>query len=460
MRIISLFLVWALVCLGVGLRSFKADSYPVDNNDDGLFYTWAGITFWENPLKPITHSIFDTNNSALIWRSQFMDFIPIERFGMKIVRPWLDHPPLGAALIGLPAKLLGYKGFEPIPQLIVRLPALVASIGTLFLTYVLGKKLFGEKVGRLGLIFLATVPYYVVAHRQSFLENILTPIFLGSLVFLLRFLKTKRKLDLIILMVLAFLSGWIKVPGFAVSFMLAGWLWYKKEIRAFVTILIIGMASILSYIGYGLLVDKQMFIKTLTNQGVRGAFVNSFFDTITNPRFYGEFHDGWYVLGFIFSWWLLTKYRQEKFKFFAFFLASWSLVLFLVAGRFNNSPWYYYPLIPFGAMAIGYYAHQLLKRPSLFLALPFWLLGLTGFDLLKIEINPTYLRLTTIIFFIPFFLKLIRKSSLINKLTFLMTRIFLIGLVLLNIYVSLRYTVVHCTEERCLAPTKIILNYD
>ncbi|MBU1499445.1 hypothetical protein KKE48_01085, partial [Patescibacteria group bacterium] len=322
----------------------------------------------------------------------------------------------------------------------------VASIFTLWLTYVLGKNLFGEAVGRLSLLFLATVPYYVVAHRQSFLENFLTPLFLGSLILL-------RKNKIYWAAILAFFCGWIKIPGFAVPLMMALWLWRKKEAKAAAIMLVTGATSILSYLGYGLLAGKEAFLFILANQSDRGAFVSSFFNTITNPRFYGEFHDGWYILGFIFSLVMLTKFNQEKFKFYNWFLSLWLLVLFLTAGRFNNSPWYYYPLIPFGAMAIGYFANQLLKKPSLFLILPFWLLGFTGFDLLKIEINPTCLRLATIFFFIPFVLNL-------KKISFWLVRIFLIALVLLNIYVTLRYPTVHCLEERCLAPKKVILNYD
>ncbi|MFH0943532.1 MAG: hypothetical protein V1810_05190, partial [Candidatus Beckwithbacteria bacterium] len=177
---------------------------------------------------------------------------------------------------------------------------------------------------------------------------------------------------------------------------------------------------------------------------------NSFFETITKPHFYGGFNDGWYILGFIFSFLMLTKLKKEKNKFFNWFLSLWLLTLFLATGRFNNSPWYYYPLIPFGAIAIGYFVNQLLKRSSLGLILPFWLLGFTGLDLLKIDMNSTLLRLGTIFFFIPFVLN-------IKKVTFWLVRLLLIILVLINIYVTLRYPTVHCQEERCLAPTKIIL---
>ena len=182
--IISLIIVWALIILGVSLRSFKADVYPVDNNDDGLHYTWAGMNFWQNPLKPSTHSIFDEGNLSLKWRSQFMDYIPILRFGLKIVEPWQDHPPLGAALIGLPAKLLGYQPYALVPQMIVRWPAIIASILTLYFTYLIAKEWFSEKVAKLSLVGLATVPYFVIAHRQAFLENFLTPLFLINVYFI------------------------------------------------------------------------------------------------------------------------------------------------------------------------------------------------------------------------------------------------------------------------------------
>ncbi len=433
--IIALSLTWFLIFLGVFLRSYKADVYPVDNNDDGLFYAWAGLSLYQNPFKPASHSIFDKDNPALIWRSQFMDYQPLDRFGLKLTQPWLDHPPLAALIIALPAKLLGYKTFEIIPQIVVRYPAIIASIFTLWLTYLLALTLFNRRVALWSLTFLATVPYFVVAQRQSFLENFLTPVFLGSW---LAFLNKKYKLA----MLLSFLTGWMKVPGFAVPFMFA------LKSRRFA---IVGVASILTYLGYGWLTGGKFFWQIITNQGVRGAFVNSFFDEMTKPHFYGGFSDGWYVLGFALIFLMLTKFKQEKFNLYNWFMASWLLVLFLVSGRFNNSPWYYYPLIPFLSINLGYFTTQTLKANNLFMALPFWLLGLTGFDLIAIDIPTTWLRLATIGFFAPFVFNF-------KKISFWFLRLLLLILILLNIYVTLRYPTVHCLQERCLAPIKIIIN--
>src|SRR3989344_1707112 len=439
--IISLFAVWILIILGVSLRINQADIFPADNNVDSLFYGWAGISFWDNPFNLASHSIFEAGNPDLIWRSQYKDFIPWERFSLKITQPWFDHPPLGTAIIGLPAKLLGYPAFAQIPTLIVRFSALAASILALLFTYIIASRLFGTKIGRLSLLFLATTPYFVFAHRQAFLENILTPVFLAALIALL-----KNKLDLAA--ILAFFCGWIKAPGFAVPFMIGFWLLRQKQLKPAVKFFLTGAASILAYFGYGLLAGKEAFFFILQQQGARGAFVSSFFDTLTMPHFYGGFDDGIYVLSIILSFLMLTKSKTKNFRFFNWFLSLWLVVIFLGAGRNNNSPWYWYPLIPFFSISLGYFTNQALSSNSFFLILPFWLLGLTGFDLLKIDVPSAWLRLVTIIFFTPYVLNL-------KKITFWLTRIFLISLIIFNIYVTVNYPAVYCHYEKCPKPIKI-----
>jgi 4-amino-4-deoxy-L-arabinose transferase-like glycosyltransferase len=457
--IISSVLVWLVILLGVFLRSFRADSFPIDNNDDGLFYVWAGNSFLDNPAAPISHSIFDKNNPWLIWRSQFMDYIPIERFGFKIVQPWFDHPPLATVLVALPARLLGYRQWEQIPHLIVRYPAIIASIFTMLFTYLLAKKLMGKVKAKWGLLFLATVPYFVLAHRQSFIENFLTPLFLLALLYLIKLVEYGRRKDLLILMPLAFLTGWFKISGFSIPFMIAAWLWYKKKIKFGWCLAVTGAISILSYLAYGLMAQPQAFLQTILNQGVRGAFVSSFFFGLTRPEFYGEFNDGWYILGFLFSFLLLWQYKKnDKIKFFGWFFLGWLIVLFMTAGRLSNSPWYRYPLIPFMAMAIGYYVDELMKKNSIFLVAPLFLLGLTGFDLLNIEINSSLLRWLSLGFFTVYALDFVWPKNIFKRARFWLTRMFVVSLVILNIFVSLKYSTSHCSRQRCLTPQKIILD--
>jgi len=303
-------------------------------------------------------------------------------------------------------------------------------------------------------LFLATIPYFVVAHRQAFLENFLTPLFLLTWYDLIKYFKYKNKKDLYKVMVFSFLGGWVKIVGFSVPLMMAGWAWIKKEYKVVKKLIITGVVSIGAYLGYAYLVSWPAFMQMLGNQGTRGAFVNSFLDGLTQPEFYGAFRDGWYVLGLIMALMLLIS---KKSKAFSWFMTAWLVVIFLTSGRLATSPWYRYPLIPFMAMALGYYFNQFLKKDSLYLGLPFWLLGLTGFDLLRIEVPTMILRLATLGFAGVFGLRLISKAKLVKKMAYLTSRVFLISLVLLNIIVILRFSTIHCSHEQCLAPFKIIL---
>lgn len=439
------------------LRTYRADKFPTSNNDDGLFYVWAGNSFFASPFSVVSHSIFEQNNAALTFRNQFEDYDPVNRFGMKIVRPWFDHPPLGPALISLPARALGYTDIEQIPHLIVRAPALIASVFTMLLTFLVATTLFGESIGLYSLVFLATVPYFVFAQRQSYLENFLTPIFMLAMWLLLQYQEKKKMWLFILCMVFSASCGWIKIPAFSVPFMVAVWLFHSKEIKKGFVAIGTGVLSIGAYLAYGFISSSTIFLQTITNQGVRGAFAGSFYDTLTNPHFYTSFTDGWYVLGLIFGLFLLMKYKANRqHAFYSWFLSAWLIVLFLVSGRLNNSPWYKYQLIPFMAIALGFYAKKFLDEASLFLFVPFYLFGLMGFELLGIPVEATVLRLATLCFAAPFALSfMFEQSKMIERVTKLTAKALFVALIVLNIVVSIQYPFVYCQNNQCIVPERI-----
>lgn len=457
--IFIILLIWVLIGIGAVLRTYRGDVFPIDNNDDGLFYVWTGSSLLSNPNQVHSHTIFDSTNHALIWRSQFYDYVPHLRFGMKIVEPWFDHPPLGSIFAGLPAHLLGYTQVEQIPHMIVRYPALLASIATLFLIFVLAKQLFGTKAALFALLFAATTPYFVFAHRQAYLENFLTPIFLGSVVSYVQYSKTKNKWQLYLSLFLAGICGLIKIPAFSVPLMLAGWSLYKKDRQAYIAYGVVFTISVASYLWYGYSTNSQFFFETIANQGVRGMYLSSFIESFIRPIFYGEFMDGLYILGLIFSFVLLIKgEKTEGEKLFAWLFMSWLLVLFLVSGKYNNSPWYRYPLIPYMSIALGVYTKELLEKKSLFIVAILLLFGFSGYNLAGIELSSTLLRVATITLVAPFillfFFPKIKFLNLLSNLTFVV----LLGLIVFgNLLAIKEYPYRHCEKEPCLAPTKIVI---
>jgi 4-amino-4-deoxy-L-arabinose transferase-like glycosyltransferase len=444
------------------LRAHNADAFPIDNNDDGLFYVWAGTSFIEHPLQVRSHSIFDEGNEKLLWRSQYHDYYPHLRFGMKIVQPWFDHPPFGPLLIGWPAYLLGFVQVEQIPQLIVRYPALIASIWTLFFTYLLAKKLFSKRIAFFALVFMAIVPYFVFAHRQSYLENFITPLFLGAAVSFLYYTETKLKRYIWVAAILVFLCGWIKIPAFAVPFMFVGWSLYIKDSFSTKLFFWTGVISFVSYLGYGFLADSHFFLDTLLNQSGRGMYLSSFVSSMTNPQFYGTFLDGQYTLSLILSFFMVVQSKKDKsLQFYSWFFMSWLLVLFLVSGELNNSPWYRYPLIPFMAIALGHVAEELWQSRNLFLAGVFILFTLSGFDLAGISFTSDMLRIGVLMLYLPFVAEYLFPKKYVSKFVAKVAVIGLFGTIIVaNLLAIHRYPDLKCQQGDCLLPTKIQLSRD
>jgi 4-amino-4-deoxy-L-arabinose transferase-like glycosyltransferase len=462
---ISIIAMWLIVIVGVFLRTHNADNFPVSNNDDGLIYTWAGASQLNDPTNFVSLTIFDQGNESLIWRSQYKNFIPHQEFGMKITRPWFDHPPLGVLIIGTIPHLLGYDNIEQMPHMIVRFSAILASIFTMILTFELAKKLFNKKAAFLSLAFMATIPYFVFAQRQAYLENFMNPIFLASLILIIKYFDSKKTKYFVGSLLAALFLGWMKIIGFAIPFMLAGWLLKNKKTKEGIITIGANIVSIASYAAYGLLINKQAFLQLLSSQGERGAFVSSFYKAMTSIEIYQSFDSGWYVLGLVLSIALMVgviknKKEEKGRELFSWFFITWLIILFILSGRYNNSPWYRYPLIPFMSIAIGYFTAAAIKTKDLFKAGILFLLGLTGLDLISVEMNSTMVRLITLGYFGALASHYIFDNKITKLLADLVIKLFIIFLIALNIFVVFKYySTTYCNEDvHCLTPTKIILN--
>lgn len=453
-------LVWLIILLSMFLRVYKADYYPIHNNDDSLFHVWAGTSLYKNILKPASLSIFTQDNKSLFWYSQYNNTDVIRRFSFRLEQPYFDQPPLAMFFIGLPAQLLGYTDFVQIPQLLVRIPSLIISIFSLYFTYILAKKLFNQKAALLSLLVYGLTPYYIFSHRQPYLENFLTPVFLLALIKLINYLKKPTKASFIALILLSFISGWIKIIGFGLPLIISFWLLKNKKIKAFLKIFLTGILSFLCCLGYGLITDWQQFKFILLNQGVRGMYPSSFFHIITNPEFYEIFKDGFYILGFIMSFFLVMKAKEDKkIEFFSINFLLWLGLIILTAGVNNNSPWYRYPFLPFLSIATGYYLNLLIENPtmtSLFLIL---ILGFTNLDLLKIKISSSSLRIIYLLTISPFLIKYLLPAS--KKLGIFCRFIVIILLILIftiNALIPLKIIDLKCQQDSCLIPEKIVLD--
>jgi len=451
-------LVWLIIFFSMLLRTYKADFYPIHNNDDSLFHVWAGISNFKNFKKPASLTIFTLKNQAMFWNSQYNNYDTVRRFSFRLEQPYFDQPPLAMFFIALPAKIFGYTDFVQVPQMLVRIPVLIASIFSLYLTYILAKRLFNTKVALLAILVYGLTPFYIFSQRQSYLENFLTPVLLFGFINLFNYLAKPKSINLLILIIVSLISGWIKIIGFGLPLIIAFWLLKKKAIKPFFLIILSGGFSFLLYLLYGLSINAEQFRFLLHAQSIRGMYLSSFFSILTEPKFYEPFNDGLYLFNFFAMFFIFVNNKYfNKIKFLALNFTFWLIFIILTTDP-GNPPWYRYPLFPLLSIASGYYLNYLLEKPTLVTLFPLILLGFTNLDLLSITYNHLFLRigflLIIFLFILQYFLpplpKIIRLYK--NLTIVILTIIFLI-----NCYVPLKYLSNRCKISNCLLPDKIVV---
>jgi hypothetical protein len=132
----------------------------------------------------------------------------------------------------------------------------------------------------------------------------------------------------------------------------------------------------------------------------------------------------------------------------------------MLTGRWNNSSWYRYQLIPFIAIAIGKYLYDTFKNPSILRITPLLLLGFTGFDLLEIDIPSSVFRAAVFAVFGLLAALYVFKSRLSTKTLQITLVVIIFAITALNIYTILNYPEFNCSRHDCLQPTRvqIVLN--
>lgn len=444
------------------LRVYHLDRYPLDANSDGLTYTWVGSSMWSEPLDPQGVSMFVANNPNLFWFSHYNYYDTVRKYDFRLVSPFLDQPPFMMPLLGILPRAFGYSDFEPIPEVLVRLPAILASAATLALTYLLGRKLFGRKIGLLAVMILGWTPYFVFAHRELFLENLLTPLYLLGLVLVW---ESQKKISFKLGLILTLLAGvapLFKVAGVVLSAALGFWLWYFKHRGWSVVVLGAGLLGLVSYVAFGWLLHPEAFSWVLQAQSSRGVYAAAFGDFLFKAEFYESFKDGWYLLGWI-SWIWLAWSRPKDLE--TRFVVITGLIMVIgvmgLAGPQNNFPWYRYPMFPFLSLSVALLIQKFWQRPTAASLTVLSFFGLANAHFLSSQWpifgNSVLLRLGWLVLLGLMLLSETKAIPNAAKWQRLMLGMLLALGLSLNILVSLSYPKVFCSLQECKLPTKIVV---
>ena len=96
------------------------------------------------------------------------------------------HPLLFQALLSVPYRIDG------VSSLTGRLLSVAFGLGTVWVTYGIGARLYGRRVGVLAALLIAVMPYTVVVSRQILLDGPMAFFAALSLYLLVRFVQTER----------------------------------------------------------------------------------------------------------------------------------------------------------------------------------------------------------------------------------------------------------------------------
>ncbi len=355
--------------MGVFLRHYHYQTLPRHGATfDEFAWTWLGINLIQE-------------HTPISWSSQPQYK---EKFHLKyqgaafwIVKPYLEHPPLFGLVAGSFALLNGAKDMYDVTLANTRPLAIILGGFSIFMIFMLSKEIYGTGVALLASLLYATVPTIVIGSRIVQNENFLIPFWLLSLYLILRYLKTGKKRFRSTAAVLAGFLSLAKTPWLVVGLSLSMILSFKGKWKD--AFLVGGITALIfsTFIIYGLLIDKELFLNLWRLQLARydisfAGFFSIFRDPLLVDRFY---LDGWIFFGW-FSILLLMRDLKKNFIILIPFIAYFITFIFAIPNEPAHG-WYRYPFYPFLIISTALILKEEFKKISLISMIFVLIIGLS-----------------------------------------------------------------------------------
>jgi len=137
-----------------------------------------GLRLWQIDALGLNsdEAVYAGQAASLARDPAFLPFFPVFR----------AHPLLFQALLSLPYRLDG------VGSLSGRLLSVAFGLATVWVTYAIGARLYGRRVGVLAALLIAVMPYTVVVSRQILLDGPMAFFAALALYLLVRFVQTER----------------------------------------------------------------------------------------------------------------------------------------------------------------------------------------------------------------------------------------------------------------------------
>jgi len=452
--------------LSIFLRLWKYPFYPFVGHAEEYLFVWSGLSLIEKGVPISWNDLPVYQEKHIYWQGVAPNPAGGSGLGVRLLKPWLDEPPLFSLIVGGMAKLYNQPNFHLISSYVVRLPSLFFSFLSLILVFILAKRLFSFEIGLLSLLIYGTMPTVVFGSRLAVPENLIVPLFLSSLILILGYLNDGRKWKRDLSFVFSVLAAFAKPTGLLLVPLLASFLFCQKKLKEgfWAGFLSIFFFFIL-YFSYGFYYDKDLFLKVFLYQAQRPAGWSGLAFLITNPGFSVEvFLDSFLVLGFFALGYLLFKNRDKGEDTLLFSFIFSLLMVVISGGKHDQLAWYRYPIYPFMAIAIALLVREIYRKPTFFASAIFIPLFISNADLLenpfwrlKFFIESRFYRLSFAIFLLPSIFQFFFKGKIWLKLSRIVIVIAFILGIFLNVWVVKSRFNLLCDNTVCPLPQKIDL---
>lgn len=338
-------LLGIILCIGTWIRSVNLSVWPREGATfDEFAWTFQGLSIIMKgvPTSWSPHSAY--TNRREWYNPQGAHFI--------LVTPYLEHPPLFGLVAGGFAYLEGIRDFSQVTAAKIRPLALFLGVLSISAIFLLGKSVYGTKIGILASSLYAIVPTVAIGSRLVQNENFFIPLFLLSLYFANEYIKkpTKGKLfgSVVISSILPLAKvPWVAAPMSVILLFLIHKRWKEAGVTAVSTLVCFS-----GFLLYGFMLDSSVFTNLWKLQMARYDMAfDSVFALFRNPLIADRtFVDGWIYFGWAAMIWLLSRDIKKTLPIILGFLAYFAVYIFAIP----NEPlhgWYRYPFYPFLILA-------------------------------------------------------------------------------------------------------------
>jgi hypothetical protein len=442
------------------LRAHSYERVPTMGHLEEQMFAWAGIHLIERGV-PVAWTSLDFPERATVYRGRVTYQGGKPDAYVRLVQPWLEHPPVFSLIVGGAAHYFGANRDQIIPTAYIRMPMVIMAAFTTIMVFLIARMVSGYWTGILAMLLYGTIPIMVLGSRMAVPENFIALLYSVVVYLLLRFQQKQKFIYLAFIPILAGLAGLSKATGFfmillAVYVAIAS-RWYKGAIYLALAII----PFVAAFFAYGLSFDQEIFWKINAIQSGRPVGFASLGSILTTPAYdIYQLLDSWFVFSllaavfFIFAPHALPEPLAKLKRFILLSFVFAIAVVMVSGGETDVLPWYRFPAFPILAVIAAWGVEMIIKRADFFSTFLAAGLLLGNRHLLANDFRPdTYPMKYRLIFsglMAPSLLQTLMDEKWLKKIS----QVVIVGIIVIGIYFNSKYIYnvfqLNCENKDCV----------